>query len=167
MRIWNFIAKDGSIDDQKILIPLKWGRRKGVIEEVKVVPDIFEHLRFETLDLIFAVMSACGGRPFMIETKSRKRAQKYFADVERRGKIAGPKYEKELRAHFKKYKMEFMEGYSLPEPPTPEMRAIYDSAAKREKRPTNPCGTTLWSGFSGGEYHWRKWPLDNVSIKFL
>jgi len=166
MRIWNFKTKTGATDDTKIRLPMKWGRRKGIIEDVDVVPDLFDgSLDFGTIDLLFAVMAACGNRCFLIKTAHPETSEAYFADIKERGKVAGPEYEKRIRAHFEKYKNEFREGYSLPEPPTPEMRALYDSAAQRERRPTNPCGTTLNSGFSGGEYHWRKWPLSNVVIQ--
>jgi protein gp37 len=76
--------------------------------------------------------------------------------------VAAERYRLEMRAHFDRYKMEFQEGYSLPDPPTPELRFIYDSAAQQEGRPTSPDGTVIRAGFSGGEYHWRPWPLSNV-----
>lgn|GEM_PF-4714338 len=164
MRNWNFMEKDGTINDTKIHLPLHWGCRKGEYEDVRVIPDVFT-LDFPTIDLIFAVMASCQKRNFLLITKHKARQWRYFESVKRRGAVAGPKYGKELRAHFKKYKMKFTEGYSLPEPPTPELRAIYDSAAKRERRPEKTCGRTLHAGFSGREYHWRSWPLDNVGIR--
>jgi len=39
MRIWNFKTKTGATDDTKIRLPMKWGRRKGIIEDVDVVSE--------------------------------------------------------------------------------------------------------------------------------
>lgn len=170
-RVWN-VFKGDSLDEERLREPLKWRRpRHGWMQPV---PRVYAALAFDpfdgrmdfgALDMLFAVMASCGWMTFRVKTAHPSRMHAYMESVARRGQKAGPTYERRMRAHFKKYKNEFREGYSLPEPPTPELRALYDSAVKRERRPVNPCGFTLHSGFSGGEYHWRDWPLDNVRIK--
>ena len=159
MRTWKFI-KDGSINEPELLAPLKWrGKFREPLEEAKLSHDIFDgSLLYADIDQVFAVMASCGNRPFVIETEHLSSAKKYLADVKRRGKIAGPLYEKQMRAHFKKYKQEFVAGYTLPEPSTPELRAIYDTAGKRLNNGHS-------DDFIGGQYHWREWPLTNVSIR--
>ncbi len=157
-RRWD-IVKAGTVADALILDPVK--RRKG--RRAVLMVDPFT-LPFSTVDYVFAVIASWGNCGFYIVTCCPITVDRYMASVNRRSSGAAERYEKHMRTHFKKYKREFLEGYSLPAPPTPQLRVIYDSAAKRERRPGNPCGTTLWSGFSGGEYHWRKWPLHNVRI---
>lgn len=157
MRPWKIHSRK-KLRYEKINDPLKWRKADGGVD---VCFDPFA-LDRQTIDHVFAVMASCGWLTFVIKIDKPRKAIAYLDSVVTRGKIAGPAYEQRMRAHFDKYKREFIEGYSLPGPPTPELRALYDAAAKAEKRPINPCGSTLRSGFSGGEYHWRPWPLDNV-----
>jgi hypothetical protein len=131
------------------------------VRRVQILGDV-SRLTFAELDYLFAIFASNGGVKFTV-TISVAAYRRWLESVERRAVGAAEKYERRLRAHFAKYRQRFREGYSLPEPPTPQLRLVYDSAAAAEKRPRNPCGTTLQSGFSGGEYHWRRWPLDNVS----
>ncbi len=161
MRDWRITAKGGGVVDEKILAPLKWRKPSTVM----ACFDLFDPQNtYKTIDLIFAVMASKGSCSFLIKTQYPKRVSRYLLSVERRGKTAGPAYERRMRAHFQKYKLEFQAGYSLPEPPTPELRAIYDSAARREQRPICDYSSDRWSGFTGGEFHWRKWPLNNIRI---
>lgn len=148
---------DGELIADRLYMPAK--RRKPV--DLLIDFDLFA-LDFALIDVVLAVVASSGSTRFFYETEHAAARRRYMADVKRRGRVAAKKYEARMRAHFRKYKQEFREGYSLPEPPTPELRAIYDAAAAWEKRPTNPCGTTLRSGFSLGEYHWRSWPLSNL-----
>ena len=122
-----------------------------------------ESLSFLQMDWLFAVFASNGQNMFIVACSGRK-YERWLASVERRSNGAADKYERKLRAHFKKYKYVFAEGYSLPAAPTPQLRVIYDSAARSQNRPTNPNGTTLKRGFDGGEYHWRPWPLNNVVV---
>jgi hypothetical protein len=149
--------KEGVIVPAELYMPSK--RRKPI--DLLLDFDLFAH-DDQTIDVILAVVASSGSTRFFYETEREANRKAYLKRLKQRGREAGKRYEAEMRAHFKKYKYEFREGYSLPEPPTPELRAIYDSAATWEKRPTNPCGTTLHSGFSLGEYHWRSWPLSNL-----
>ena len=133
------------------------------VRRVTILGDV-SRLTFAELDYLFAIFASNWGVQFDV-TISEAAHHRWLESVERRSVGAAEKYERRMRAHFKRYKLQFREGYSLPDPPTPQLRLIYDSAAAQEQRPSNPCGTTLHSGFTGGEYHWRKWPLDNVSVK--
>lgn len=133
--------------------------------QVEIVGDPFAPgVPQATTDFMFALVASRGRWTFTATTAYPARMTRYLAAVERRSRGAAERYERKLRAHFQRWKYEFLEGYSLPDPPTPQLRCIYDSAAKTEHRPENPCGTTLHSGFSLGEYHWREWPLRNLVI---
>lgn len=149
-------VKDTEFDRDALYMPSK--RRKPI--DVLLDFDLFT-LTDEAIDVVLAVVASTGHTRFFYETSQPKRRRRYLSGLNARGREAAKLYEKELRYHFKKYSYEFREGYSLPEPPTPQLRAIYNSAATWENRPRVPCGTTLQSGFSLGEYHWRKWPLSN------
>jgi protein gp37 len=140
--------------------PLHWRKSRRVF--VNSMSDLFhDGIPFEFIDRVFAVM-ASSNHTFQVLTKRPARMRAYMQRVADGAPAAGQRYESELRAHFERYKYNFREGYSLPMPATPELRLIYDSAARQENRPANPDGTTLKAGFSGGEYHWRSWPLSNV-----
>lgn len=137
----------------------KW---QHAVKTVRVIGDVFA-LRHAEIDYLFAVFASNGYTRFVIDDGRGR--ERWLASVARRSVGAAERYEQKMRSHFRRYKKQFTEGYSLPSPPTPELRVIYDSASRRERRPPNPCGTTLWSGFSGGEFHWREWPLSNVVIR--
>lgn len=144
-----------------IELPGHW--RKGKRIGVQFMGDLFHpDVPFELVDWGFAWMASLSHHTFFVLTKRVDRMAEYFERVSRLGQEAGRAYEQRVRAHFEKYKMQFTEGYTLPSPPTPELRHLYDSAAIQEQRPTSPDGTTLHCGFSGREFHWRRWPLDNV-----
>jgi len=149
--------REGTIDAKSLYMPAK--RRKPI--DLSLQFDLFK-LKRELIDVVLAVVTSAGHTRFFYETECIKQRERYFEDLRLRGIRAAKSYEDRMRSQFQKYKYEFREGYSLPEPPTPEIRAIYDAAAIWENRPTNPCGTTLHSGFSLGEYHWRSWPLSNL-----
>ena len=163
------IAKNGAVQEDLLVLPLKWrgfGRRSGASMTVEVMFDPFDgSLDYPTIDLLLAVMCSSGHLLFRITTESFKKFHAYNADLRTRAVPAAQNYEQRKRDHLERYKYDFHEGYTIPEPPTPEVRALYDSAAVRQQRPTNPCGTTLHSGFTGGECHWRPWPLNNVLVK--
>ena len=152
--------KDGYLNEEGLTAPRKWRDVRLAVP----TEDIFaEAVTNEMLDLIFAEMASAGQHVFRVATTHITRKVAYFERIAALAPAAGADYEKRMRAHFEKYKQEFMEGYSLPSPPTPELRVLYDSACEQEQRKLNPDGTTLWNkGFSGGEYHWRSWPLNNV-----
>ena len=137
----------------------KWQRS---VKRVRILGD-GSKLTVREMDYLFAIMASNGHVKFDLTIQPAV-YERWMLAVDRRSQGAAERYERRMRAHFKRYKMEFLEGYSMPAPPTPELRAIYDSAARSESRPTRPCGTTLYSGFSGHEYHWRPWPLNNVVV---
>lgn len=141
-------------------------RSRGIAYEVEIVGDPFApDVPQATTDFMFALVASRGRWKFTATTAYPARMRRYLAAVDSYSRLAAARYERKMRAHFRRWKHEFREGYSLPEPPTPQLRVIYDSAAKTEHRPENPCGTTLHSGFSLGEYHWRDWPLRNLVIQ--
>lgn len=142
-----------------------FSKRKAYTIGVQLMGDLFhEKINDYTIDLVMAWIASTGTHRFLVLIKRPDRMAAYFNGISARADGAAERYEKRMREHFERYKMEFKEGYSLPSPPTPELRVIYDSAAVQESRPTSPDGTTLHCGFSGGEFHWRKWPLDNLAI---
>jgi hypothetical protein len=131
------------------------------VRRVTVEGDL-QTMTFAELDYLFAVFASNGNTQFSITCSGRK-LTRWMDSVKRRSVGAAEKYERRIRASFRRYKMLFVEGYSLPERPTPELRLIYDSAALRERRRSD--GAARRRGFSGREFHWRGWPLDNVTIK--
>lgn len=153
---WSPIT-DGDINAKELYMPAK--RRKPI--DLLIHFDLFAQTH-QVIDVVLAVVASSGSTRFFYETAVPAKRKAYFTNLKKRSKAAAKDYESRMKAHFQKYKYEFVAGYSLPEAPTPELRAIYDSAAGWEKRPTEPCGTTLRSGWSLGEYHWRKWPLSNL-----
>ena len=141
--------------------PLRWRKPRRIF--VNSMSDIFhDDVAFEFVDRMFAVMASTARHCYQILTKRPERMLQYMQRVAEGAPMAGQRYEREMREHFDRYKLDFLEGYSIPSPPTPELRFIYDSATMQEKRPRSPDGTTLKHGFSGGEFHWRGWPLSNV-----
>ena len=96
-------------------------------------------------------------------TSSGTTVDRWLKSVGRRAVGGAERYERRVKAHFRRYKVEFTEGYTLPGLPTPELRVIYDSAARNEGHPV-PRERTLHCHFTGLEYHWRSWPLDNVVV---
>ena len=138
----------------------KWQRG---VRKVTVEIDL-QSLSYRELDFLFAIFASNGGVVFTVRCSGSK-LTRWLASVDRRSVGAAERYERRLRAHFTRYKHTFREGYSLPEPPTTQLRVLYDSAAKSERRPRSPCGLTLNYGFSGGEYQWREWPLSNVAAE--
>ena len=127
-------------------------RWRQSVRNVQVIGDLNART-FAELDYLFAIFASNGVTIFSV-TATGTKLQRWLESVERRSVGAAEKYEKQKRAQFQACKTKFMEGYTIPEPPTPQLRVVYDSAARSENMRDR--------GFSGGEYHWRSWPLDNV-----
>lgn len=150
-------------DEEAMSIPLR--RKKPTTYFVNSMSDLFhESVPDEWVDWIFAVMASRSMHTFQVLTKRPERMLSYMQRLAKRGAIARERYVRELRDYHLKHLEGYEEGFALPSPPTPELRAIYDSACEQEKhrfqydhRP-KPLG----HGFSGSEYHWRRWPLSNV-----
>lgn len=141
--------------------PLRWhAPRECVVLVDLFAPSTPADLRW----LVWATMASRGNHRFRLTTAYPKVMQRFLDEIVSAGPKAGERYFRSMMAHFKKYKCKFTEGYTLPEPPTPELRHLYDMAAKIEGRLLRPDGTTLHCGFSGGEFHWRGWPLSNVVV---
>lgn len=156
MRCWVPVVKGEIVAD--VLYGIS--RRRKTVDQL-IDFDLFAEPD-AVVDVVLAVVCSCGPVRFFYRRANAKKRAAYMRRLTTRGKAAARAYEVRMRGHFRTCKMFFREGYSLPEPPTGEVRAIYDSAAAWENRPTNPSGTTLHSGWSLGEYHWRGWPLGNL-----
>jgi protein gp37 len=152
-----------SFDEGALLAPLAWRKPRRVF--VNSMSDLFhEEVPFEFVDRVWAVMASSSRHTFQVLTKRPERMAEYLVRVTQRGGPALDRYVDELRRYHEQHLEGYREGYTLPSPPTPELRFIYDSACEQEKhrftydRSTKPLG----HGFSGGEFHWRPWPLSNV-----
>jgi len=156
-RKWSPI-KDGKLDLESAMEPTRW-RAKAIVQ---MDGDIFT-LKHVEIDFLFAVMASCGNFNFNLRTRKGKRGLRYLDKLAERGKKAQDRYVSWIRNHFKRNKKKFVEGYTLPELPTAELRAIYDSARRTQTGEKTLGGKP----FSGGETHWRDWPLDNVIIRGL
>lgn len=146
-------VKDGVIDAESLYRP---GKRHKPID-LLIDFDLFDQTD-AIIDVVLAVVASTAHTRFFYETAQTRKRAAYLGRLAKRGRLAAKDYEQQMRAHFAKHSHAFIEGHTLPEPPTPELRAIYDSAAAWEKRSTKPLG----HGWSLGEYHWRKWPLSNL-----
>jgi protein gp37 len=129
--------------------------------------DLFhEGVTDEQINWAFAVMASSRQHQFVVLTKRPSRIVEWCNRVSLLGKQAVERYVTEWREYHLKELHNYMEGFTLPAPPTAELRFIYDSACRSEanqftyERNVKPLG----HGFSGGEYHWRPWPLSNVII---
>jgi hypothetical protein len=147
--------------------PLHWKRRPRT---VRIRPDLFgPALATWPAERVFAVLASTSGHGYYLATARPGRMRRWFERVARRGEKAVIRYCDDLWSFQKKHYRDYTQGYTLPSPPTPELRYIYDSACRQEAAALKtqyyehhfaPAG----GGFSGGEYHWRKWPLDNVYL---
>lgn len=144
--------------------PFHWRKPRRIF--VSSMGDLFhEKVPFEFVDSVFARVASSGTHAFQVLTKRPKRMLEQFQRISAGAPAAAARYARDIRQHFDRYKREFLEGYSLPSPPTAELRFLYDSAARQEGHGTSrqeSQGISLEHGFSGGEYHWRSWPLDNL-----
>lgn len=143
--------------------PLKWRKPKKVF--VNSVSDLFhKDVPFEFIDHVFAVMASASQHTFQILTKRPERMAGFMKRVSDNGVFARDRYVEELKNYHLKNLHGYEEGFTLPSPPTGELRFIYDSACKQEAKDFNFVRNPkpLGHGFSGGEYHWRKWPLTNL-----
>jgi protein gp37 len=117
---------------------------------VNSMGDLFhEEVPFEWIDLVMDFVASSASHTFMVLTKRPQRMAEYFARIQTGAPVAAAAYERR-------------KGYSLPSPPTPELRYLYDSATTQEGRLLTPEGTKIDNGFSCREYHWRRWPLSNL-----
>ncbi len=149
---------------QNMNLPQRWSTPRLVT----VMIDPFDgSLTDDQLILFVANIASAGQHHFVVSTRHGNRYRHFVRRIAKRSVFAAAKYERRMRSHFRRYKIQFREGYSLPEPPTPALRYIYDRATSIEQRPVTPNGETLRCGFSGGEYHWREWPLTNLLIREL
>jgi protein gp37 len=140
--------------------PLKW--QKGRMIFVPSHGDLFHaDVPDEFIDRVFAVMASASQHTFQVLTKRVERMAAYMRRVSEHGAAAKDRYVTELRNYHMERLEGYQEGFTLPSSPTAELRFIYDSACRQEasfQRNPKPLG----HGFSGGEFHWRKWPLSNV-----
>jgi hypothetical protein len=165
----NCRIEPGKYGPRRLAEPLRWRRYRTVRKDglIRAETDLFaDGVAFAFVDWVFAVMASCGGHQFRVITKQIGNARIYEERVSREGPAARDIYVETLRVYHLGHIRGYQEGFTLPAPPTPELRFIYDQAVKWEAADapnvhTKPMG----HGFSGGEYHWRPWPLDNVRIE--
>ena len=142
--------------------PLRWQKPRTIF--VSSMGDLFhDSVKDEWIDAVVGIAASCGQHQFVLLTKRPQRMRTYFAGLETRGADSAAAYERRVRAHFEKYKCEFHEGYSLPAPPTPQVRAAYDSLLALLGEEASPCERTLRRK-DLPECHWREWPLDNLAL---
>ena len=160
-----YLVIDG---DKKIKEPFKWKRGLRKVEVQANGIDLFDpKVEYDTICHVFAVMASRGSHSFLVWTAFRQRYQQWMKHVKELGVSAQQRYVSELKLHFDRHKHTFTADYTLPDLPTPELRYIYDVAVPQENAEGTDRRNPRGGGFSGGEYHWRKWPLDNVQMEFM
>lgn len=138
--------------------PLHWRKPRRIFVDSR--SDLFhEDVPDEYIDRVIAAIASSQPNQFLVLTKRAERMRDYMIGLSERGKRAQEAYMQTGREHFQKYKERFTEGYTLPEPPTPELRAVYDSARIAEH---GAAQGFRGRSYSGGEYHWQQWPLSNL-----
>ena len=152
----------------KVWSPTFYGpcpRWQRAVSEVKVDIDL-QTLTFKQLDYLFAVFASNGRVKFTVRC-SGARLARWSESVAKRSRGAAERYETHMRAHFRRYKQNFVEGYSLPAPPTPELRVVYDSGTKSQAPLTHvrADGTNAIPERDGPICHWRTWPLATVRVQ--
>lgn len=154
VRRWS--PKSGDLES--LLKPTKW--RGEVV--VDLVPDPFAPgVPVTFVDCIFAVIASSGRRRFRVSTAHPWRALAYFERVRRGSRASMDRYAAWVRRHERSYHRERGFDTLLINPPTPELRFIYDSAQRIV--PPNESKSPK-RAFPAGEFHWREWPLDNVKV---
>jgi len=162
---WRLVIEDGKggvrLREDRLLDPLRWRARRSVT----VADDLFHpKVPRAFLHRAYAAMASCSQHLFTIPTKHPERARAYYAGLVKAGPAAQARYIAGMRRHFKSCKREFMEGYTLPEPPTPELRYLYDRARRYGRKFLDSRGKPYYHHYEGGEFHWREWPLFNVTV---
>ena len=103
---------------------------------------------------IFAVMASAGRHTFAVTTREPDAMRRWLAWVEMGARSAVALYNLAHEVHYPS-----LDGRV--DPPTPEVRFIYDVGADR----VNPWlrGASARRGRMG-EFHWRPWPLGSVTV---
>ena len=103
---------------------------------------------------IFAVMASAGRHAFAVTTHEPDAMRRWLAWVEMGARSAVALYNAAHEVHYPS-----LDGRV--DPPTPEVRFIYDVGADR----VNPWlrGAAARHGRMG-EFHWRAWPLGSVTV---
>ncbi len=141
-----------ALDPATISDPLRWNGGR----EVDVKEDLFDSLiDINTVAAIFAVMASSARHRFHLRTQNGDAMRRWFAWITLGGTSAVAIYNAGHEVHHAPLA-------GRVDPPTPELRFLYDVGAPR----VNPHlrGIAL-KRERMGEFHWREWPLDNVSIE--
>lgn len=104
---------------------------------------------------IFAVMASANGHNFHLSVEDTEVMRRWFAWVALGGRSAVALYNTE-------HEIRHPTLVGRVDPPTPELRFIYDMGADRVT--PHLRGRAARRGRLG-EFHWQKWPLGNVSIE--
>lgn len=154
-------VKQTNWDPTKYAVPQHWSAdRCATLSRDIFAPAFSSANRW----LCWAAMASAGRHQFIVLTSYFPRFDEWNRLLVAASPVSLYRYRLRCLQHFWRYRGHMSEGYSFASQPTPELRHIYDCAGRIERRATRPSGVTLHCGFSGGEFHWRKWPLDNVRI---
>jgi hypothetical protein len=134
---------------------------KNKRRDVTIGFDLFEpSIPFTHIDRVIARVASRGLHLFRVRTAHPARVEEYLQRVAAGGPAASVAYQRRILAHWDSWKEKCSYWHhTLPEPPTPEVRFIYDQAGALEPEPTRPYQER---SIPQGEFHWRKWPLDNL-----
>ncbi|HYK80103.1 MAG TPA: DUF5131 family protein, partial [Micropepsaceae bacterium] len=131
------------LDEKMLLAPLRWKKPRMIF--VNSMSDTFaEFVPDEMIDRIFAVMASSARHTFQVLTKRPARMRKYLAGIE----AEAPERLRQYMEVSREARQALTPPMSEPDPPTPELRALYDRVDGEIPKLD--------------EYHWRKWPLHNI-----
>lgn len=136
--------------------------------------DIFGRARSDGMrSWAFAVMSSAGKDLFLVSTDSAERASEFFSWVEDNAAVSAIRYRAEVLENFRKSKRVLIEGYTIPDSPTPQLRWIYDQAAmyesgcilaKDEPKPVSGGSESAYSVINGSGKSDKKQDVPNWSF---
>lgn len=154
--------------------PVKKKRATKYPSHVLLTEDLFAPaVSDRRVAMVMASIASSQAHTFEIVTAYPERARRWFALAVREGVKAIARLKRYARKHFKEHCHLFdgRYGTQVTDPPTPELRFVYDIAGEEElKVRREDCKDGLsdhphhFGGFSEGEYHWQGWPLRNVAL---
>ncbi len=144
---WFYRLDPGAIGE-----PLRWKNAR----DVTVGVDVFERF-VDVFDAaaVFAVMASVGWSRFRLRTENGETMRRWLAWIALGGASAVALYNARHEIHCPP-----LAGHVAP--PTPELRYLYDVGAPRVNQHLR--GRAARRG-DMGEFHWREWPLPNVTIE--
>lgn len=138
--------------DDRLDWPLKWKEPSKIFVPSHgdlfhpAVPDWF-------IDNVFAVMASCPRHTFQVLTKRAARMRDYLQKIEIEAPARLKHYIDVTMAPSRAARQALDPPMGEPDPPTPELRALYDRVENHD-----------WSFLRRGlpQRHWQRWPLRNV-----